>query len=742
VIARKPSKIILCAARRMVRVLKVMAFALVFMVVGGNAVAAELPRFLKLADASAFFQGADQFGEIDKNNPVAPVFKGKEQVGYIFINSDFVSSIGYSGKPIHMLVAIDMKGVLQKIELVEHHEPIVLIGIPEKKITALFDDYIGRDIPALARGEAKEHQVDAVSGATVTVMVMDDTVLRSAIKVARLYGLGGLKAEQKETGPQASLDLSVERKEDWVNLLTEGSVRRLKLTVDQVSQGFEKAGNFVAASRPESEIGQDTFIELYAALVSVPSVGKSLLGEAEYKNMQKRLESGQQAILLAGDGLYSFKGSGYVRGGIFDRFQVLQGDSAVRFHDYHHKRLRSVKADGAPALKDVDLFIIPDDIPFNPAKPWIVELLIGRATGPTKKGFLTLNLENQTAEDYLKYEQSEVAEVKPDAAAIEEVIATPVWKKMWQAKTIEIVFLVIALTILSVIFFFQQWLVKRPKLTEQVRIGYLIFILVGVGWYANAQLSVVNILAALNALVTGFDWSYFLMEPLIFILWGSVAVALLFWGRGPYCGWLCPFGALQELLNKVAKRFKVPQWVVPWGLHERLWPLKYMIFLGLFGVSLHSLSMAEQLSEVEPFKTVIILNFIREWPFVIFGLLMLAGGLFVERFYCRYLCPLGAALAIPGKLRMFEWLKRYKECGKPCQICANECMVQAIHPEGNINVNECLYCLHCHVLYSDHHKCPVMIKKHAKQTRFSKPESKQGQIAGIEVVEEKVSEKN
>ena len=38
---------------------------------------------------------------------------------------------------------------------------------------------------------------------------------------------------------------------------------------------------------------------------------------------------------------------------------------------------------------------------------------------------------------------------------------------------------------------------------------------------------------------------------------------------------------------------------------------------------------------------------------------LLVAGLFVERFYCRYLCPLGAALAIPARLRMFDWLKRY-----------------------------------------------------------------------------------
>jgi NosR/NirI family nitrous oxide reductase transcriptional regulator len=66
---------------------------------------------------------------------------------------------------------------------------------------------------------------------------------------------------------------------------------------------------------------------------------------------------------------------------------------------------------------------------------------------------------------------------------------------------------------------------------------------------------------------------------------------------------------------------------------------------------------------------------------------------------------------------MFEWLKRYKECGSPCQRCANECMVQAIHREGQINVNECLYCLHCQELYFDDRKCPVVIQKRLKRER-------------------------
>jgi NosR/NirI family nitrous oxide reductase transcriptional regulator len=241
--------------------------------------------------------------------------------------------------------------------------------------------------------------------------------------------------------------------------------------------------------------------------------------------------------------------------------------------------------------------------------------------------------------------------------------------------------------------------------------SFLTVTLVFLGFYANAQLSVVNLMALFGALTTSFSWQAFLLDPLTFILWFAVAAALLFWGRGAYCGWLCPFGALQEITNRIARALHIPQWTLPWGLNERLWPIKYMIFLGLFGVSLGSIEQAEHLAEIEPFKTAIILKFVRAWPFVAYAAALLLAGLFVERFYCRYLCPLGAALAIPARLRMFDWLKRYHDCGNPCQVCAHDCPVQAIHPTGEINPNECVTCLHCQVLYQSHARCPVVIRQ-------------------------------
>lgn len=686
------------------------------LVIGVAQADSELPRFLKTIDIQEIYPGADKLGSPTGEPEVAPAFKQGKQIGFVFLTSDYVNTTGYSGKPIHQLVAIDMQGVIQKVTLVEHHEPIVLIGIPEKRITAVLKDYEELDVGKLVRG-VQEHQIDIVSGATVTVMVMDDNILRGSIKVARNHGLSGLEAERKQTGPVASINTEINVIKSWQELVSEGSVHHLKITLGEINQAFKDSGNPLALDFPEEGETDEIFIELYAAVVSIPSIGRSLLGENEYLNLKKKLKPGEQAILLAGDGRFSFKGSGYVRGGIFDRFQIIQGDISVRFHDRYHKRLRKLAAEGAPELKDVDLFRTPADLKFKAASPWILQLLVGREIGPTNKVFLTFDLNYSVPDTYLTF--TDVKE--PSSEGSTEVglskKAETIWKKMWELKLGEIIVLGFSLVVLTMIFFFQDWLVKRPVLNDRIRIGFLIFTLFGIGWYLNAQLSVVNILAMFSALVGGFDWSYFLMEPLIFILWGSVAAALLFWGRGPYCGWLCPFGALQELINKIAKVFKVKQITVPWAIHERIWTFKYLIFLLLFGFSLYSLEWAERLAEVEPFKTAIVLKFIREWPYVIFALAVILPGIFIERFYCRYLCPLGAALAIPGRMRMFAWLKRYKECGTPCQRCGNECMVQSIHPEGHINVNECLYCLHCQVVYFDDHACPVVIQKRLKKER-------------------------
>jgi len=695
-----------------------------------------LGDFLSATPAAELIPGADAYGKAEGSPPLVPVLSGGETVGYAYLNTDYTSAVGYSGKPIRILVGIDENGVVRGFKLVEHKEPIVLIGIPEAKVVASLNSLIGKDLGRVAAGQEQIPQVDIVSGATVTVLVMGDSVVRSAVKLIRSGRLGqkGVAAAGAAAVPARVLDTSVSEILDWNTLVGDGSVRSLRLTVGEVTKAFADAGQGQAAERPETGNPDDRFIDLYLAPVSVPAIGRSLLGEAVYERLQKKLKPGQQAVVVAGDGAYSFKGSGYVRGGIFDRVELMQDGQGVRFRDRDHTRLGDLAAAGAPHLREIALFTVPEEFPLDLSEPWELQLLVQRSFGARDKATLPFNLGYTLPDRYLKAAPAPVPAGQPAAQAAPEAVPAEVapesaaaqsfadeealWIRIWKLNTVEVGITVFALLVLTAIFFFQNWLVRRPRLFAWVRRGYLLFTLVWLGWYANAQLSVVNVLTFVNSLVTGFNWEFFLAAPLIFILWAAVAAGLLFWGRGPFCGWLCPFGALQELTNNLAQWLKVPQIKLPFGLHERLWPIKYIIFLGLFGLSLYSVALAETYAEIEPFKTAIILKFAREWPFVVFAVALLVAGLFIERFYCRYLCPLGAALAIPGRIRMFEWLKRYPECGSPCQRCAKECPVEAIHPEGQINVNECIYCMHCQELYHDDHRCPHMIQVRLKREKF------------------------
>ena len=173
-------------------------------------------------------------------------------------------------------------------------------------------------------------------------------------------------------------------------------------------------------------------------------------------------------------------------------------------------------------------------------------------------------------------------------------------------------------------------------------------------------------------------------------------------------------------------------------MHTRLTAIKYVIFFGLLAISLYDLGTAEKFAEVEPFKTAIILKFMREWWFVLFAAALLIAGLFIERFFCRYLCPLGAGIALPGRFRVFDWLRRYKMCGNPCQICTHECPVQAIAPEGDIHPNECIQCLHCQVMYHHDTRCPQVVATNKKKQRQAAAKSEQHDAVATQNAQEQV----
>ncbi|MGI9332840.1 MAG: 4Fe-4S binding protein [Gammaproteobacteria bacterium] len=308
-----------------------------------------------------------------------------------------------------------------------------------------------------------------------------------------------------------------------------------------------------------------------------------------------------------------------------------------------------------------------------------------------------------------------------EPTAVQPQTPPPLWLDVWQARPLRLAILGLGLFTLTTILMLQDWLTRYPTALGRLRAAFLVYTLGFIGWYGLAQLSVVNVLTFLHALSADFNWETFLIEPMIFVLWSFVAMTLLLWGRGVYCGWLCPFGALQELVNRVAQRLRVPQYLIPELVHERLLAIKYLVLIVLFGLSLQSMTDAVRFSEVEPFKTAITLRFQRDAPYVVYALVLIVVSVFNGKFFCKYLCPLGAALAIGSHFRIFDWLHRRRECGRPCQTCASECPSQAIRPTGEINAHECHYCLDCQVTFWNAHKCPPLVERRKRFERRGQP---------------------
>nr|WP_314639171.1 4Fe-4S binding protein [uncultured Pseudomonas sp.] len=632
-------------------------------------------------------------------------------LGYVFQSLDVVDIPAYSGKPINTQVILDTAGAIQDAYVLEHHEPILLIGIPEAKLHGFSARYKGIKVSQRVvvghSSDPKAVTVDAIAGATVTAMVVNEVIMRAAHDVAVSLKL------IEDTGGVARMPATVRQDffepATWEQLTGNGAIRRLNLTRGQVDAAF-KGTDAEGVENAAADQVDETFIELYTADLNPPTIGRALLGDNQYRLLMQDLKPGEQAIVVLGRGLFSYKGSGYVRGGIFDRVQLRQFGNVISFRDMDHQRLSDVFAKGMPEFTEMSIFIVREPARFDPGSPWSLELLVRRQTGPLSGTFSSFELPYQLPEPYLERPLPSAEEL----AALEEA-GRPMWLTIWNQKSFQITVLGSALLLLMAILFLQDSFTRRPRFLHWLRRGYLVFTVVFLGWYALGQLSVVNVLTFAHALFDHFRWELFLTDPLIFMLWVFTAASILLWGRGVFCGWLCPFGALQELINEAARKLRLPQYELPFAVHERLWAIKYIILLLLFGLSLESMSTAELFAEVEPFKTAVTLKFDRQWWFVLYAVALLVINLFTRKVYCRYICPLGAALAIPSKFRLFDWLKRRKDCGTPCQLCAKECEIQAIHPDGRINANECHYCLDCQMTYQNDNKCPPLINKRKKR---------------------------
>jgi NosR/NirI family transcriptional regulator, nitrite reductase regulator len=596
-------------------------------------------------------------------------------IGYIGSTWEIAGSVGYSGRPLDVLVALSPDAVIRGAQLTQHNEPVLTLGISDADIAKYVSGFAGQNLRAAVT--ERQNLPEVISRATVSTGVIRDGILRTARTLA--IGRGLIDAA-------GGIDRLGFNQTDWPGLLAASALVETRVSMTEAAAAL-------AGSTPPLQPGDGDFIHLWLGLVDPPSVGQSLLGQQSYTAAVGNLGPGESALVVISSGLYSHRGTDWRKSGVFDRLTISQKGMTYQPGADSYQMIKRLRIDGAPDVKEISLFRLPKTI--DPLAPFRVTV---QASRPTVDGVATMDI----PVDYRLPDTYRLAPPPPDA---------PLWQTIWQAKRLQTGVVVGMLAVLTLILFAQEWITRRPRLWRIGRIGFLTTTLFVLGWGLNGQLSVVQVVAFVHSLLNGFRWETFLIEPVIFLLWGFTALGLLFWGRGVYCGWLCPFGALQELTNTAAQALGVRQIAVPQALHERLWVIKYTAFVGILALSFYSMHDALIAAEFEPFKTAISLRMLRAWPFLLFVAVILFAGLFIERFYCRYLCPLGAGLAIPAKLKIFDWLKRRPQCGRECRLCETKCTVGAIDPLGRINANECVLCLRCQIIMNDAHTCPVLKRR-------------------------------
>ena len=661
------------------------------------------PALCNYVPCTEVLPGATSFSERKGQPPYVEGYAEengqRKLVGYVVLSTDVTDTPAYSGKPVITLIGLTPQGNFAGIKILKHSEPILLLGIPESALIKFNDQYLGKFVGAnieIGRSRPDEDMIglDAISGATVTVIAQNQVMMMSGAAVGRQVGI-----LEKTVRPQAKF-VDRGRKLDWATLVEEGLVQRLTVMPEQV--GLER--------------GKDPFIDLWYGYLNHPEVGRAIMGETGWRDLMARIKEGEHALfVIRTAGRESFKGSGFVRGGIYDRVQLRQGQDVFTFRDLDYYNLYGVSAPGAPSFTESAIFIVRSSS-FSGAFPWKFIFLgnrVDRETGA--RTFINFDKEYWLPDAYLEGGRPEVK--KPDAP----------WVRVWKTRALEIGLFSALLVAVAVVYAKRDALTRRSTRKNKWPVNafkYTFWVIsIGfVGFGLLAQPSITQVLTWFHSLLFQWQWELFLTDPFIFLFWIFIILTTFVWGRGLFCGWMCPFGSLSELIYKVAgaiglKRF---QFALPMKWHNRLKWIKYFVFFALLAVSVFSMGLAEMLAEVEPFKTTFLVGmFNRAWPYTLFVAVLLGLSIFMERPFCKYLCPLGASLAMPSTFRWFG-LKRKQECNS-CKACAVGCGSLAIDEHGRIDHRECMHCLDCMILYTDEHACPPLAQERKRRTKAGLP---------------------
>ncbi len=677
--------------------------AMILLMLGSLMAAAEpLPR----ERIETFIRAPFSLGErLNENGVYSLLNSGGIEAGYVFETEPLAPLPGFSGAPINVLVVLDLEGRFMDVQLIEHNEPIFVSGLGQAPFHKFFEQYGGLSISdsivvGTPYGDAASGSqlvyLDGVTKATASVRIAHESVMGAALAVARE------KMQGLATAPPAFPNPDYDETLSWEDLVAKGIATNKIIKNSDVYALFE--GTLWEDDDPEAQDYPDeAYLDLWVVDLGPKSIARAALSQDSFDELQGFLEisDNDEPILLIETARHGLVSEKFVRNTAPDWISAEQDGLPVALRDAD---LLVELADGMP---DGAAMILRTDrrLGFDPSREWVLKVLAVREHGmfQPETGSVTL----------------EVRHVTPDRFFERPVQITPAppWLEALRNRQPDMIILSALLAGLVLTLGLRMNSFAAQPLFTPYRLVILAVIVGFIGWWGQGQLSIVTVLGVIRTAIDGGSYGFLLYDPFSLLIWAVSIAGLIAWGRGLFCGWLCPFGALQEFAHHLGKALRLPQIEPSRAWDQRLKWLKYVILGGLIGVLFLAPDEVDKVAEVEPFKTAITTFFIREWYYAAYAIFWLILGMVMFKGFCRYVCPLGAVMAIGGLLRGRDWIERRAECGSPCQLCKVKCKYGAIKQTGEIQYNECFQCLDCVAIHDDRNQCVPLILAARRQSR-------------------------
>ncbi len=181
----------------------------------------------------------------------------------------------------------------------------------------------------------------------------------------------------------------------------------------------------------------------------------------------------------------------------------------------------------------------------------------------------------------------------------------------------------------------------------------------------------------------------------VILLGTTIVTALVF--RRSFCGNICPLGFLQELFGLGGRKLFKKKFELPSKADRILRYLKYLVLIVFLGLAWKTLTLA-----IRPYDPWVAFHHLGSDELLseyligtlILGLSLL-GGLFIDRPFCRYLCPMGGFLALPSKIGFIR-IRRNAESCIDCGDCDRACpMAVSVSTVEEVKSSECINCAEC-----------------------------------------------